>query len=267
MTATRIANDLAIGRYARCLLQAGATCIALLWIGTAAAQEAPEFDRPGIGFATSTLPAGAFAWEQGLPDGSTDHSDGVRTTTLTAATLLRLGVTDALEVQLGVDSWGEVRVRGGSLRERDSGGGDGSIAMKWAPATGDGRFSWALLATASLPVGRAPIGGDGHDYDVGVTGAWALTDDDSLSLYVDRSWGDGGSGWLLSPSYGFGITDVLSAYVEAGFGTAAQHMRAAGAGVTWMATARMQLDASFLRGLDSATDDWQGGVGLSIYFD
>ncbi len=44
-------------------------------------------------------------------------------------------------------------------------------------------------------------------------------------------------------------------------------MRAAGAGVAWMATSRLQLDASFLRGLDAASSDWQGGIGLALYFD
>ena len=34
----------------------------------------PAFDRPGIAFSTTTLPAGSFAWEQGLPD--FEHSSG-----------------------------------------------------------------------------------------------------------------------------------------------------------------------------------------------
>ena len=44
-------------------------------------------------------------------------------------------------------------------------------------------------------------------------------------------------------------------------------MRAVGAGLTWMATPRLQLDASFLRGLDEETVDGQGGIGLALYFD
>lgn len=67
-----------------------ALCVAS---GHASAQsgDAPAFDRPGIPFAAEALQPGAFAWEQGLPDASTDRSDGQRTTQYTADTLLRLG--------------------------------------------------------------------------------------------------------------------------------------------------------------------------------
>lgn len=125
----------------------------------------------------------------------------------------------------------------------------------------------AFKAGATLPWGRVPLGDAGRDYDLGVTLAWALPHGHNLALYGDRQWGDAGSGWLFSPSYGFPLGEEVSAYVEAGYGTGAQHMRAAGAGVTWMATSRLQLDASVLRGLDAASSDWQGGIGLALYFD
>lgn len=93
-----------------------ALCVAS---GHAAAQsdDAPAFDRPGIPFAAEALQPGAFAWEQGLPDASTDRSGGQRTTQYTADTLLRLGLFQDVELQLGSDSYnwqhgGGARVRG-----------------------------------------------------------------------------------------------------------------------------------------------------------
>ncbi len=242
--------------------------LALLATLTARAQaeDAVEFDRPGIGFSTSTVGKGIVAWEQGLPDGSRDRSDGVTTTTWTADTLLRVGMADTLELQVGADSWAGQRVRGGGINCRDSGGGDGSIALKWAPALASGNMSVAFKAGASLPWGRAPMGDAGHDYDVGATVAWELAHDTSLALYADRQWGDSGSGWLFSPSYGFSLGTDVAGYVEAGYGTGAQHMRAVGTGITWMATPRLQLDASLLRGLDADTSDWQGGIGVAFQF-
>lgn len=80
---------------------------------------------PGISFATDTIPLGSFAWEMGLPDASWDESDGVRTTTWMADTLLRFGVIDALELQLDADSYGGIRQRGGGGRSSESGGGGG----------------------------------------------------------------------------------------------------------------------------------------------
>lgn len=230
------------------------------------ADEVPEFDRPGIGFSTSTVGKGVFVWEQGLPDVSRDHGGGLTTITWTADTLLRVGLADTLELQLGADSWSGLRLRGPGVRVQESGGGDGNVALKWAPKLADEQLSLAFRAGASLPWGREPLGVAGRDYDLGMTIAWALPRDSSLAVYVDRQWGDGGSGWLFSPSYGFALRPQLSAYVEAGYGTGAQYMRAAGAGVTWMVSQRVQLDASFLRGLDADTTDWQGGVGVSMYF-
>lgn len=231
------------------------------------ADEAPEFDRPGIGFSTSTVGSGAFVWEQGLPDGSRDSRDGATTTRWTANTLLRLGLSEHVEVQLGADSWSHLRVRDGGRDARHSGAGDGSIALKWAPVPGSETTRVAFKAGATLPWGSAPLGDGGRDYDIGVTLAWALPREHSLAVYADRQWGDSGSGWAFSPSYGFPVSDAVSAYVEAGYGTGAQYMRAAGAGVTWMATRRLQLDASVLRGLDANTPDWHGGVGLALSFD
>jgi hypothetical protein len=233
----------------------------------ARAGQAPEFDRPGIGFSTSTVGGGVVVWEQGLPDASRDRHDGITTMQWTADTLLRVGLGEQVEVQLGADSWSHLRVRGAGNDVSRSGGGDGSIALKWAPPLDSDNASVAFKAGATLPWGRTPLGDGGRDYDLGVTLAWELPRAHSLAVYADRQWGQSGSGWLFSPSYGFPISDAVSAYVEAGYGTGAQYMRAAGAGVTWMATPQLQLDASFLRGLDAASADWQGGVGLALYFD
>lgn len=241
--------------------------LAALACASARAADAPEYDRPGIGFSTSTVGRGVFVWEQGLPDGSRDRSAGVTTAEWSAATLFRVGLGQTLEVQLGADSWGGQRVRGGGMRESAHGGGDGSIALKWAPALATDAMTLAVKAGTTLGWGKAPLGGGGTTRDIGATVAWALPDDASLALYVDRQWGAQGEGWLFSPSYGFALGEDVSAYVEAGYGTGGQHMRAAGAGVTWMATPRLQLDASLLRGLDAETADWQGGIGLALYFD
>jgi len=231
------------------------------------AEDAPEYDRPGIGFSTSTVGRGVFAWEQGLPDGSQDRSGGVSTRQWTAATLLRLGLGETMEVQLGADSWSRLRIRGNGAGERDDGGGDGSIALKWAPVLADDRISVAFKVGTTLPWGKSPLGDNGRDHDVGVSWGLDLGEERALALYADRQWGDSGTGWLFSPSFSFPLAQQVSAYVEGGYGTGAQYMRAAGAGVTWMATPRLQLDASLLRGLDADTTDWQGGIGLSLYFD
>jgi hypothetical protein len=244
--------------------------IALLSIGSASARaddDVPSFDRPGLAFASQTLAHGDWAWEQGLPDVSTDRQQGVRTTTCLADSLLRYGFTDSLELQLGADSRGLQDVRGpDAIHVRDEGGGDARIGLKVALPVHSETFSAAVLATFAIPVGRVPIGDDGYAKDLGVSMAWSGEGGTSMSLYVDHHRGRDGTGSLAAIAYGFAVRDGLAGYVEGGFGSGAVHAREAGAGLTWMLTPRVQLDASFLRALDRATTDWQSGLGISVYF-
>jgi len=57
-----------------------------------ACADIPAFDRPGIAFSPTTLPAGSFAWEQGLPDFQRDRADGVTQRAYSASTRWRYGV-------------------------------------------------------------------------------------------------------------------------------------------------------------------------------
>lgn len=248
------------------LMLASAWCLlGLAFAAPVRADDAPGFDRPGIAFGTDTLPRGGIAWEQGLPDASWDDSEGVRTRTWVADTLLRFGLAETVELQLGADSYGGVHRRGLGARTSQHGGGDGRLSLKWVPTTGGDAFSVGVLATASLPYGQAPVGDGGHVYDLGITAAWDLQNGRSVALYLDRSWGDGG-GWLFSPSYGFQVSERVAGYIEAGIGSDAQRQRVAGGGLTWAATPRLQFDVSFLRGLDADSVDWQAGVGMALYF-
>ncbi len=75
---------------------------------------------------------------------------------------------------------------------------------------------------------------------------------------------DAGSGWLFSLSFNIDLNERTAVYVEAGIGRGAQHMRALGTGITWVAHPRVQLDVSVLRGTDDETPDWQGGLGIAV---
>ncbi|AGH77060.1 hypothetical protein XAC29_07840 [Xanthomonas axonopodis Xac29-1] len=238
-----------------------ALCVAS---GHAAAQadDAPAFDRPGIPFAAEALQPGAFAWEQGLPDASTDRSGGQRTTQYTADTLLRLGLFQDVELQLGSDSYNWQH--GGGARVR--GGGDSSVGLKVALPSRSENFHWAALGTYSIPTG-SPAFSDGYSRELGVTASWDLAQQRALALYVNYARDDDGHTWTFSPNYTFFSGDHFSSYVEAGLDTGSEHARVAGAGGAWQLPHAMQLDVSVLRGLTSESPDWEGGIGLSIAFE
>ncbi|AOS02302.1 transporter [Xanthomonas oryzae pv. oryzae] len=228
----------------------------------AQADDAPAFDRPGIPFSTEVVQPGAFAWEQGLPDASTDRSDGQRTTEYTADTLLRLGLFQNVELQLGSDSYRWQHVGGARVR----GGGDSSVGLKVALPSRSDSFHWAALGTYSVPTG-SPAFSDGYARELGVTASWDLPQQRAIAVYVNYARDDGGNTWTFAPNYTFFSGDRFSSYVEAGFDTGSEHSRVAGAGGAWRLPHAMQLDVSVLRGLTSESPDWQGGIGLSIAFE
>ena len=245
------------------MVKSVATCIGLLLCAPPLyAQDAAAFDRPGIGFASTTVPRGSLAWEQGLADFSTNHDASGRQRQWVADTLLRVGLRDGLELQLGADSYAWQHVRDASGQWRAQGMGNSRVGLKAALPSRSDAFSWAVLATASLPTGRAPIGGGTRGYDLGITAQWAMANDRSFALYADRSFGPE-HGWMLSPSYNFNLSQHWASYLEAGIGSGSQQGRMLGSGLTWQPNPRFQLDVSALRGVRGAAD-WQAGLGVSL---
>nr|WP_161963031.1 MULTISPECIES: transporter [Xanthomonas] len=228
----------------------------------AQSEDAPAFDRPGIPFAAEVLRPGAFAWEQGLPDASTDRAAGQRTTLYTADTVLRLGVSEHVELQLGSDSYNWQHGGGGA---RTHGGGDSQVGLKVALPSRSESFHWAALGTYHVPTG-SPAFSDGYSRELGVTASWDLAQQRALALYVNYARDNDGHTWTFSPNYTFFSGAHFSSYVEAGLDTGSEHSRVAGAGGAWQLPHAMQLDVSVLRGLTSESPDWQGGIGLSIAF-
>ena len=250
--------------FARGLGTSAAVLLALTLLSqraSAQADDAPAFDRPGIPFAAETLRPGAFAWEQGLPDASTDRSGGQRTTLYTADTLMRLGLFENVELQLGSDSYNWQH--GGGERVRD--GGDSHVALKVALPSRVESFHWAVLGSYSVPTGSAAFS-DGYSRELGVTASWDLPQERALALYVNYARDSDGHQWTFAPNYTFFSGEHFSSYVEAGIDSGGDHARVAGAGGAWQLPHAMQLDVSVLRGLTSESPDWQGGLGLSIAF-
>lgn len=231
----------------------------------AAAAEPFEFERPGIGFATTVLVPGEVAWEQGLPDIERDHADGVRTTTRTFGSVLRIGLGASLELQLAGAPHVRVSERSADGHEREQGAGDSSVALKWAlPDAGD--LDWALLASYGLATGSNGIRPERHARSLGATVGGETAGGRGYALFAGYTRDDAGSGWQVSPSLTVFESDTLSSYIEAGFGAGAAKGVVAGAGLSWQPRDVLQFDVSVLRGLSDEAADWTGGVGVSVGF-
>jgi hypothetical protein len=238
-------------------------------MASAAHADGPAFDRPGIAFAPSTLPAQSFAWEQGLPDFQQDRSDGVTQRAYAASTRLRYGISDRWEVQVAAPLFEEIDTTGSGQAFTAAGAGDLAVALKLSLTSGDGPFSMALLGAVSFPTARRDLGNGSEQYSFGATAGWSLSDSQSVAFYANVDLLDGDATWTLSPNWSFALSDAVGGYLEAGYQFSDAHGQAdnvvAGGGLTWMVRPNVQLDAYALGGLTRASTDLAAGCGVSVY--
>ncbi|HEX8625308.1 MAG TPA: transporter [Allosphingosinicella sp.] len=253
----------------------GARILPALALGLAAASaradEMRDFcpDRPGLGTPACTIDKGHFDVELGIVDWTLDRTSGSRTDTLEAGQLLvRLGLTDTLEAQLGWTAFGHVRVRDRSTGSvgRGSGVGDVTLALRQNLANPDGSgFSLAVMPFATLPTGGPAIGAGewsaglilplsydlGADVQLGLTGqVEAAADEDRAGRHL--AYG-AVAGLSMSLTEALGATfEIAATRNEDPAGHSTEWLAGLSAG--WMAKDDLQLDAGANFGLHGAPD-------------
>ena len=233
-------------------------------------QPAPGFDRPGIGFSTSIMPANSVAVEVGLPDFSYSKQKVAgqtqRDTLYQSDVLLRTGLGGNVELQLGWAGpmWSRSKTAGQTQRE--SGYGDTSIGLKVAVPLPVQSVGLAFLAGSSLTTGDAAFGDDKRTASFGSTLDYQLNDRISAALYGNVDRYDGENTWTLSPRLSLSLTDRLSSFVEYGYSKSKgqPQQSVVGGGLTFMLCPRVQLDVSADLGVNDHAPDVQGGFGISI---
>jgi hypothetical protein len=245
----------------------GLVLSSLLLCAQLAHADAPAFDRPGIAFAASVLPAGMFDWEQGLPDLTHNSTDGVRSTFYTADTRLRFGLGSTLEIQLAGSLWNRLDMRAAGISSNSEGAGDTAIALKWAPALSSKGVTLAVLGAVTFDTGSAAFTNGRPIYSLGATIARDMGAGRSIGFYANVDHSGNTNTWTLSPTFSFPISGSLGGYVEAGrvFGSGASST-VAGGGLTLLVHNRVQLDVYARHGFTSSSPDVQAGFGVSVYW-
>jgi hypothetical protein len=242
----------------------------LLFAAGPALADPPDFDRPGAGFATTVLPVGTLALEQGLPTYERQRSDGLLDRTYTADSLFRIGLGGPVELQVGGSAWNRLVETGGGTRRRATGHGDTSVGLKIAPAgSGDtGTFSWAALGQLTFANGDADFGNGAKEASLGVTGQWKPNETWQGTLYADVDRLKGKNSWTLAPTFGRKFGENWMAYVE----TDAIHDAEdgnelqMGGGVAYDIGDHAQLDAYALHRVGRHGPSVVAGLGVSVFF-
>jgi Putative MetA-pathway of phenol degradation len=244
---------------------------ALLGLASAPAfADPPDFDRPGAGFATSVLPVGTLALEQGLPTYERQRQDGLLDKTYTADSLIRIGLGGPAELQVGGSAWNRLEERGGDTRRHAVGHGDTSVGLKLAPGgSGDtGAFSWAALGQITFANGDQDFGNGAKEYTLGTTGQWKPNDTWQGTLFANVDRLKGRDTWTLAPTFGRKLGENWMAYVETDAIHDAQdgNELQAGGGVAYDIGDHAQLDAYAVHRIGSHGPSVIAGIGVSVFF-
>jgi hypothetical protein len=241
--------------------------LGLIAVSANARADNPGYDRPGYGFTPAVLSAGDVTFEQGLPDFSRQRSDGITTTQYSADGLLRIGIGGPLELQLASD-WNVARQSGSGVDLRSHGRGDSSLGLKLALPSSGSAFSWGLLGSVEFTDGTGEFRNDGNQYLLGLQLNLQAGPRQSLGLYMENVRSGGSNSTTVAVSDNYSLTRTVTLYAEAALLHApdAGSGSVAGAGVAWLATPRLQLDAGFDHRLGGTAAEWQANLGVSFYF-
>ena len=258
----------------------GAVTVFLL-AGRAGAEAPRDFcpDRPGLGTPACTLDSGHVAVELGLVDWTLDRQPGAREDDVAAGDLLvRYGLTDSLEMQIGGTAYTHVRARSGPVVDRAGGTGDLFVALRRNLLHPDGSgFAVAVMPYATLPVGSEGIGAGDWGAGVLVPMSYELPHGFALGLTAeaDAAVDEDGDGRHLAYSAILGldlpISDAVGATVELSAGRdedpsghATQLLAGLSAG--WTPNGDLQLDVGANLGLNRDSPDVELYFGVARRF-
>ncbi|HEX6364107.1 MAG TPA: transporter [Albitalea sp.] len=266
-------------RPARRVLRLLALAAGTVALAAAHAEEPLATDRPDTVESADVVGRGRVQIETGYAR-ERDESAGVRATARTVPTLVRLGVSERLEVRVESDTRTRVRVEDPSgATAHLSGTADASIGIKWRqqdddPATRRPAIAW--LAHLDLDTGSAPFRGHGVRPSLRMVAAWDLPNDWSLGvmpgLFADRDEADRRFvGGILAVTAGKGWTDRFGTFVEVAAEQIARSRHGGSVvmldvGATYLLTDSMQVDTAFSHGLNRNAPDRRWTVGFSVRF-
>lgn len=251
-------------------------CAAWAATGARAAEEPIATDRPDVVESSDVVGAGRVQLETSVAR-ERDARHGTRTRRSATPTLLRVGVSDAVELRLETDGLLRQRSTTAGVATAERGWADASLGLKWHVQDGDDEhrkpgLAWLLHLDGNT--GSAAFRGQGWRPSLRLTAEWALPGDHSLGvmpgLFLDRDdQGRRYTGGILAAVLGKSFNDRLRGFVEVA-GQQLTTSRHGGSVVTfdvgaaYLLSPNLQIDTAVSRGLTRHTPDLGWTVGLSL---
>lgn len=258
---------------ALCALAASSPALA----GTAADPICP--DRPGKGTGTCTVPAGHWQIETGLVDWTRDRAGGFTGELTTfGSSLIKYGLSDRADIELGVTPFQTFRVRGGGVHERASGFGDLVVRVKYRLTRDDAPVAVAIDPFVKIPTANHRLGNGKVEAGLTVPVGFALGKSPlSLALTSElglRADGDGRghhAAFAQVVGLGFAATSRLSLSAELWGGcdwdpSGTGEQFSANGSAAYRLGDSIQIDGGANFGLNRQTPDIQVYAGVSKRF-
>jgi hypothetical protein len=233
-------------------------------------------DRSDVANSSQVVGQGRVQLEIGA-NWDRQRNDEPHARTLSTPTLLRLGLSETVELRLEADGRSiehDFDPASGAHTTR-AGWNDTSAGFKWHFADGEGMHpSLGLIGKVALPTGSSALRGKGFLPQVALAAEWDLAQDWSLALSpgAGRDLDNHGARYsygTLAASLGKQFTERVQGFLE----LAAPQIASAShggnqaqvdVGVSWLLNKNCQLDAMVLHGLNKKTPDLGLAFGLSV---
>ncbi len=243
--------------------------------GPVAAQSPIATDRPGFAASPLVVPAGSFQAELGLPlvTRASGEAGGVRvaTTLVNTPAGLRYGLTPRLELRANATLFNSATVEATGADSTSAGFGDVEVGLKVQVLTAEASgLNLAVIPSVVLPVGGDAFSAGSAVVNLNAAAGVPLPAGWGLTLIggatVPTAGGSSVTGTAVA-LLGRSFTPALSGYVEgAAFPTRGATPLYAGAGLAYLVTPTVQLDAALDVGLNGEAVDVLGGLGVSVRF-
>lgn len=250
------------------------------WPVAATAEDAPICaDRPSKSTGTCTVPDGHLQVETAIVDWARDRSGDERSDlTAIGASLIKYGLGDRADVELGAIPLAILSVHDGGEHRRTTGFGDVFLRVKYRVTKEDAPVEIALDPFVKLPTAKHDLGNGKVEgglvvpisASLGKSGL-TLTLDPEFDIRADEDGHGRHLAMAQVANLGFSVTDRLTISGELwrqwdwdDAGTAKQ--LSADGSIAYVVNNNLQIDAGANFGLSSETPDVEVYSGVSVRF-
>jgi hypothetical protein len=243
------------------------------------AQEPPPFvaSRPGATEGAIAVPTGYLQSETEIASYARTRQDGFKSDAYSlAATSLRYGVADGLDVELNVQPYLHGSVTAGGVKDSNGGFGDVTLRVLKNLMGQDGEGpALAVIGYITLPTAKNGLGADKTEGGAIITGSFAPADKWGVAWTAGaaaryRGANDYQAEFSGALQLNHAFTDAVTGYAEVA-AVRAQHnggpvSATFDVGAAWLVAPTTQLDAGVNLGLTDAADDANVFLGVAHRF-